>query len=269
MRRTATNTARPVYDCGRPGLQKMLRFFSRAADICDRGRRTPHFVQVLFVVALIFGLGRTPTGSAQAKPRQNGEGDSQGLFLVARRELSDPFFAKSTVLMLPMGDSPLVVGLIVNKPTHISLHELFPDAGNLQKQGATAYFGGPVDIHDRSVIFRSPTPPEHALHIFADVYVMLDPSDVDALVKKNAKQASALHIFLGRSQWSRAQLRNEISEGAWYSLRDNADAIFAGDPAKVWQKLLDRAEPRPYVEYRQPFPVLFARRIPFAGNQDR
>jgi putative transcriptional regulator len=216
----------------------------------------------LLLAIFILGLAPALIVPAQEKPPQNQQGDQQGLFLIARRELSDPFFAKSTVLMLPIelpGEQSALVGLIINKPTHVSLHELFPHARALQKDDATAYFGGPVDIHDRSAIFRSSNPPEHALHIFADVYVTFDSDAIDALVKKS-QQPSLLRIFLGRSRWGQAQLQDEMLEGAWYSLRLNADPIFSSDPGKVWQTLLDRVEPRPYVDYGPPSPALFARR---------
>jgi putative transcriptional regulator len=241
-----------------------LSFF-RAADVrCPRvapvspavrARRVP-----LLLATLVLGLAPALIVPAQEKPPQNQPGD-KGLFLIARRELSDPFFAKSTVLMLPVEPSPLVpvVGLIINKPTHVSLHELFPHARALQKDDATAYFGGPVDIHDRSAIFRSSDPPEHALHIFADVYVTFDSDAIGALVKKS-QQPSLLRIFLGRSQWGPAQLQYEVLEGAWYSLRLNADPIFSGDPGKIWQTLLERVEPSPYVDRRPPSRELFARR---------
>lgn len=234
--------------------------FRTAAVVARRFARDSHLArgQLLFAV-LALSLAPAAIAPAQDKPPQNEDAGRQGLLLVAHRELSDPFFAKSAVLMLPVDlliqRSPPVkgaVGLIINKPTHVALHTLFPDVRDLQKQDATAYFGGPVDIHDRSAIFRSPTPPEHALHIFADVYVTFDSDVISAVVKKNAKQASSLRIFLGRSQWSRPQLQNEMSEGAWYSLPGDAPTVFASDPGKVWQALLERVEPRPYVEYRTP-----------------
>lgn len=202
----------------------------------------------------VFLLGFAPAFvgiSAQEQEPQNPTTDDQGTFLIARRSLSDPFFAKSTVLMLPVEADPLVVGLIINKPTKIKLAELFPHAKNLEKQDATAYFGGPVDIHDRSAIFRSRTAPKHALHIFADVYFTFDSDSIDELVEKS-KQPSELRIFLGRSQWSQPQLEHEILIGAWYKHTGDAAPIFAMDPGKVWQELLDRAAPSPYTEYFPP-----------------
>jgi len=201
------------------------------------------------LAAAILTLGLTPsiTGTAGQKPQDS---SSQGLFLVARRGLSDPLFAKSVVLMLPIKGTPLLVGLIVNRPTRVPLRDFFDDSPALQKRDATAYFGGPVDVElgARSAIFQSATPPKNATLVFGDVYVTFDPSTIAALVE-NVQQASTLRVFLGRAQWSTAQLENEMAKGGWYSVRGGADSIFSKFPEAAWHTLLDQAEPRPLVKY--------------------
>ncbi|MGH9734180.1 MAG: YqgE/AlgH family protein [Candidatus Acidiferrales bacterium] len=212
-----------------------------------------------FLLALfLFGLTPAFPGlAAQQNAPENKTSQNQGWFLVAHRGLSNPFFAKSTVLIVMTvagKPDPGVVGLIVNKPTKMKLEELFPHARSVKKQDVTAYFGGPVDIHDVSAIFRASVTPKkavHAMHIFDDVYVTFDPKSAEELVKKS-KQPSELRIFLGRSQWTQPQLQHEMAIGAWYSTHHGADPIFASDPGTVWEALVDRMEPRPYVDYHLP-----------------
>jgi putative AlgH/UPF0301 family transcriptional regulator len=67
-------------------------------------------------------------------------------FLIARRELKDPLFEKSVVLMLPLADNEVVVGLIVNRPARVPLREVFPKNSAFKNRSDTVYFGGPVDI---------------------------------------------------------------------------------------------------------------------------
>jgi putative AlgH/UPF0301 family transcriptional regulator len=214
------------------------------------GAAAAHCVPLLRAI-LLLGLTAAIVGvAADGQTPENPKSD-KGTFLIARPVVADPLFARSTVLMLPIEGIRGYVGLIVNKPTKVKLAELFPHAKNLKKQDATAYFGGPVDIHGVSAIFRSPDAAKHALHIFADVYVTFDPKLIDGLVKKS-KQPSELRIFLGRSQWGLSQLRNEVATGGWYSTRDNAVPIFTADPGKVWQTFFDRLSPRPYIDFRAP-----------------
>ena len=201
------------------------------------------------LAAAIFALGLLPSVTGTAAQETQGS-QSQGLFLVARRGLSDPLFAKSVVLMLPIKGTPLLVGLIVNRPTRVPLRDLFDDSPALQKRDATAYFGGPVDVEigARSAIFRSATSPKNATLVFGDVYVTFDPSTIAALVE-NVQQASTLRVFLGRAQWAPAQLENEMAKGGWYSVRGGADSISSKFPEAEWHTLLDQAEPRPLVKY--------------------
>lgn len=210
-----------------------------------RGAATPIGVLLLGIILALIGA------SAQTEVPQPETGGKEGAFLVARPALSDPLFARSAVLMLPVKDAPLLAGLIINKRTRVSLRELFPSVGAMKNDDATAFFGGPVDIHSRSAIFRTAKAPKDALNVFGDVYVTFDSNSIAALLK-NPAQASSVRIFLGRSQWGRAQLQREMLAGAWYSLRTGSDPIFSRHPDDVWRALLSRVEPRLYVERREP-----------------
>lgn len=206
------------------------------------------FAFAIVVLSLIPALARI---TAEETPKSK----DKGQFLVASRGLPDPFFRQSVVLMLPIKEGPLLVGLIVNKPSKIKVRDLFPDSPGLEASDAMAYFGGPVDadVLARSAIFRSKTPPKNATLVFGDVYVTFDPGVIFALAE-NAQQASTLRVFLGRAQWSPAQFENEVAKGAWHSVPASADSIFSTFPDALWRTLLDRAEPRPVARYAPPFP---------------
>ncbi len=171
--------------------------------------------------------------------------------------MPDPLFAKTIVLMLPVKGAPGIVGLIVNKPTKVPMHDLYTDSPALKKRDATVYFGGPVDVEvsATSAIFRSAAPPKDATQVFGDVYVSFDPDTIAALVE-NVQQVPSLRVFLGRSEWAPEQLQNEIARGAWYSVRSGPDSIFGKFPEAAWRALLEQAEPRPLTEYQPPFSPL-------------
>jgi putative transcriptional regulator len=212
---------------------------------CSRAARSVISWFALTALALLPAL----VGTAAPRP-QNGKEQQQkserGTFLVARRELNNPLFGSSVVLMLPIKDVPLVVGVIINKPTHVLVRDIFPDSKVLAKQDTTAYFGGPVEFDEPGAIFRSKTPPKKATAVFGDVYVTFD-SDTIISLAEDSQQDSTVRIFLGRSQWHPEQLRYEVAEGAWYSTDDDAELIFNSHPEVVWRALVKRLEPRPLV----------------------
>jgi putative transcriptional regulator len=161
-------------------------------------------------------------------------------FLVATPEIPDPVFEQSVILMLPPAGSPLVAGIIVNKPTTITLERLFPHAPMLKNQGRTAYFGGPVDLHGPSLVLRTSQAPVKATRLFDDVYVSTDTGSIAGILG-HARPAGDLRLFFGRAQWTPDQLHSEILAGAWYIVPAKPDVIFSSDPASVWHMLVQRA----------------------------
>jgi putative transcriptional regulator len=196
----------------------------------------------------ILCLGTMPLLPVQDKTNKNKE-DSEGktFFLVARPELREPIFKESVVLRLPssvgVGEG-LVVGLILNKPARVALSDIFPDDQALRNRSETVYFGGPVEPRAPGVVFRSSKPDKQATLLFGDVYVSFDPDLIRELLKE-PKKTPDLRLFVGRSQWARAQLQNEMMLGAWLSVRAETNLIFSATTQYLWRKLLDRAEPAP------------------------
>ena len=188
---------------------------------------------------------KPPASKPENKPQA---ARTQGQFLVAGRGLGDPLFQESVVLMLPIKEGPLLVGLIINKASKIKVRDLFPDSPGLEANESMVYFGGPVDagVGARSAIFRSKTPRDKATQVFGDVYVTFDPGVILELAE-NPLQASNVRVFVGRAQWAPEQFEGEVAAGAWHSLRGGADSIFTTLPEMLWHTLIDRAEPRPVV----------------------
>jgi putative transcriptional regulator len=177
------------------------------------------------------------------------------LYLVARPELGDPFFQESVIVMLPpLEQSPgLAVGVIVNKPIHITLKEIFPQERSLQDRSDPVYLGGPVDAGRPGAIFRAAKAPKRAMHLLADLYVSFDGDFIVGLLKKS-KGDGSMRIFMGRAQWAPSQLRSEMMQRAWYGERAESSWIFSQTPQDVWRILLQRAQPSPLVS-RPPSPA--------------
>jgi putative transcriptional regulator len=215
------------------------------------------------VSCLLLVLSNTPVQAAQDKPRKGG-GEDKTLFLVARTEIGDPLFKESVVLMFPssmVAVEGLVVGLIINKPARVALSEIFPNDKSLKNSSATAYFGGPVDPQALGVVFRSSQAPKQAALLFGDIYVSFDPDFIKELLKKPEKTPD-LRLFVGRSQWTSAQLQNEVDKGAWYSVRAETSLIFSASPQHLWRNLFDRAEPGPVANFRLSHPTLIDKVTP-------
>jgi putative transcriptional regulator len=193
------------------------------------------------------GTGAGPV-RAQEKPAE------KPLFLVARRSILDPVFAKSVVLMLPLEGVPIVVGLIINKPTKVHLVELFPDSPLLKDNPEPAYLGGPVDPDTGALAFHATKAPKQAMLLYDDVYLTFDSKLITKLLR-DPKQTGNLRLFLGRAQWAPEQLQREALESSWYSLRAEGSIIFEHDSENLWKRMHARAEPPSKTEIFKPRPL--------------
>ena len=83
--------------------------------------------------ALAFAIG---SAAFAAEP-------SGSLFLVAKPQLVDPNFGQAVVLLTQFG-SLGSMGVIVNRPTGLSLSRVFTDVKRLAQADDRFFFGGPV-----------------------------------------------------------------------------------------------------------------------------
>ena len=162
-------------------------------------------------------------------------------FLVATRNLIDPMFQQSVILMLPTQQRPLVAGLIINKPTEVPLRKFFTRVPALTKQAGVAYFGGPVNIGDVCLVLRAPKSAASATRLFDDVFMSADAGAIAGFLA-NPSLAKDVRVVFGRAQWTEDQLQAEILEGSWYIVPARAEMVFSTDPAHVWRKMVDRAQ---------------------------
>jgi putative transcriptional regulator len=198
-----------------------------------REHRHVSLIAVILVACILCGgILMTMRAAQSADPAPS--------FLVATPDIPDPVFEESVILMLPSAQSPLVAGIIVNKPTTITLERLFPRAPVPKNQG-TAYFGGPVDLNDPSLVQRASQAPVKATRLFDDVYLSTDAGSIAGMLGQ-AKPAKEARLFFGRAQWTPDQLHSEILGGAWYIVPARPDLIFSSDPGSVWRTLVRRAQ---------------------------
>ncbi len=169
------------------------------------------------------------------------------VLLVAKRDLPNALFEKSVIVMLPRGDEQLVVGLIVNKPTRLTLQDVFPNSSALKKSTETVFFGGPVDTGTPSVLFRSPKPVKEAFKVAGDLYVSFDKDLIQGMLKK-PKQVADVRLFMGRSQWGPVQLQEEMASGAWFTDHEEGSWMFDPHPEMLWPTLIARLDPGTVVD---------------------
>jgi putative transcriptional regulator len=184
-------------------------------------------IAIAVVIAIVV-LVQAPVAMAGS-----GGANAQSFFLVASRNMSDPVFQESVILMLPPDEPPLVAGVIINKPTDVTLGNLLRQPVAPENRNQKVYFGGPVDITVPLLVIRTARPPKPAIRLCSDVYAIIDAHSISDVLK-DSRSGNDARLFLGRAQWAQEQLRGELLEGAWSVVPLRTDLIFEHDSAKVW-----------------------------------
>jgi len=177
-------------------------------------------------------------------PRSNSK-LSKGKFLIASRQLKDPRF-EETVILLIHHDSDGSVGLIINLPTTTKLSDLVPDIKEQPGKEHFAYIGGPVGMNQVLLLLRSRNKPEGCQWIFGDVYVSASRSVFDQLIKGPSGETT-FRAYAGYAGWGAGQLEQEVLQGSWQIAGADAGVIFKKPSSEIWKNLNREKDPS-YIE---------------------
>ena len=157
--------------------------------------------------------------------------------LVASPSLADPNFYRSVVLLLDHDDDG-ALGVVLNRPTEVSVREPLPGWDLLAAEPAVVFSGGPVQPVAAVGIGRT-----------AEGVGTLDLSQ-DPL--EAAREVEAIRVFSGYAGWSPGQLELEIDEGSWIVVHGEPDDVMSDSPEDLWERVLER----------QPAPVRWLAKAP-------
>ena len=160
--------------------------------------------------------------------------------LVASRDLGDPNFVETVVLLVHYDDEG-VVGLILNRRSNVPLSRVFDGLKAAQGRSDPVYLGGPVETAAAFALLQSPSKVEGAQHIFGEVYLI----STKALFEQTMSARSdpgVFHTYLGYAGWSNEQLRREVELGAWFIFPADARTVFNADPDSLWSQFIRKTE---------------------------
>jgi putative transcriptional regulator len=164
-----------------------------------------------------------------------------GKLLVASRDLGDPNFAKTVILLVRYDEGQGTVGLVVNKRTDVPVQKVFQDLKEAKGRNDPVYIGGPVELNTVMALLKTATKPEGAAKVFGDVYLIANRDLMTKTLASNA-EAAVFHTYVGYAGWGPGQLEHEVELGAWHIMRADAAMVFHADPDSVWPKLIQRTE---------------------------
>ncbi len=161
---------------------------------------------------------------------------NKGIFLVAAPSLRDPNFRQTVVLLCVHGPEG-ALGVVVNRPTAMSISEALPQVPIIEGAGHVLYAGGPVQTNQVMLLYRGSEIPENAHHVFDGVCLGGDMSMVERILTSAGGQES-FRAYLGYSGWGPGQLEGEMGTGSWILVPADPAWVFEKDPSLVWRDLV-------------------------------
>jgi putative transcriptional regulator len=151
----------------------------------------------------------------------------QGKALVASPYLMDPNFMR-TVVYVFRHDEEGAFGLILNRPTKMTVEDLLAQLEQAVETEAPVFCGGPVDgplmvIHERADFAELPSED--------GIYLTTDQSHIIQLCQADEGR---FRVFDGYSGWSSGQLDSELEGGGWLVWDIDRDSIFS-DEEEIWE----------------------------------
>ncbi len=164
---------------------------------------------------------------------------AKGKFLVAGRQLIDPNFSE-TVILLTSYDWHGAVGLVINRPADIKLAKVLPDIKGIRRHKDTIYIGGPVERDLLVMLIRSDSQYADTQKVSGDIYVSMSRKVLQRLVN-NTEAGEKFRVYAGYSGWGSGQLEHEMDRGDWHIINTDAETVFDKDSTLIWQELINRA----------------------------
>jgi putative transcriptional regulator len=166
--------------------------------------------------------------------------EASGVFLVAKRDLKDPNFSETVVLVTQPRQGP-PWGVIINRPLDHLLSEVLSDQDSLKGRKDVLFFGGPVMRQALIFLVRGASPPERSTPVLRDVYFTGDIDHIERLLRR-PNPTSGLRVYSGYAGWGSGQLQSEIARGGWHVVPADAETVFEMDPAAIWPEMIKRAD---------------------------
>lgn len=159
-----------------------------------------------------------------------------GKFLIAKRGMKDRRFAQTVILVIEHNEQG-ASGLIINRPTSITVRDAIPAINVVKIATDKVYIGGPVNSNTLSMLIRAPKLPEGAVHIFKDIYVSTKAKTLNQTALDDWLVAN-FRVYAGYAGWGPLQLDKELLHNDWYVTDGDAASIFDTKAEDIWPGLM-------------------------------
>jgi putative transcriptional regulator len=168
-----------------------------------------------------------------------------GNLLIAPPAVKNSFWHK-TVIMVTEHSAQGTLGLVLNKPSTLSIRDFGRELGMMLNVPGMVYVGGPINNQSLSLLHTSDWLSKNTLRVNNKFSL----SSADDVLPRLATGdcPKEWRLFLGMSGWANGQLLNEIQgtgdykkETSWITATPDINLIFESDGTGQWCAALDHS----------------------------
>lgn len=184
----------------------------------------------------------------------------RGQMLIAARNLRDPNFFKTVVLIVEH-NAEGAMGVVVNRPSGVTVAHALKKHFELPETGEMVHIGGPVERNALFILhnaedLESPTTSDYVSDnappqpIIDGLFVGSSPDTFEHVIERAAANDPDLkyRVYFGCAGWGPDQLEGEIGRNDWLILPARAEYVFHPEPYDLWERAV--------AEHRQTSPVV-------------
>ena len=164
-----------------------------------------------------------------------------GHFLIAMPAMADPNF-KGTVTYLCEHNERGALGVVVNRPTELTMETLFEQievvVSDIALSQRKVHFGGPVSVEHGFVLHRSHGSWNSSIAVSDELSLTTSKDILEAVANGNGPREWLL--TLGYAGWQAGQLEAEIAANAWLTVQADAELLFATPAAGLVDAAIQR-----------------------------
>ena len=128
------------------------------------------------------------------------------------------------------------MGVVLNRPSGVTVADAVPPLDVLTDEGAIVYVGGPVQEDAVIVLAEFAEPDRAASIVFADVGFV--PGEIDD--PEELGELPHARVYAGYAGWAPHQLEAELAESAWIVAPARTEDVFTTEPDALWRTTLRR-----------------------------
>jgi len=157
-----------------------------------------------------------------------------GILLIADPFLKDPNFLRTVVMICEHRDEGSF-GFVLNRQYENTLDELIPE---LDGYPIPVYYGGPVQADSIHFLHQYPDEIPGSQEIMKGGYWGGDFDAVVGLIKNVDTDKDKIRFYMGYSGWGEGQLKTEMTEKTWLTVKATRKLIFHQNHEQIWKDAL-------------------------------